>query len=99
MSGVTVYCASHHANHQLTGRDAEDLIHGLIAEFVDEAMSAEVRPGYEREFGDPVTQTYAECPLEMISYMRDGEAYAEHLEAMRESRLHVAALHRSAVTS
>lgn len=83
MSALTIYCAHHGRNHSLTGREAEDLIQALIAQWADEAAA----PSGVYLDDDPTTLAYSFCPIEDLSTLRGSECYGEHLEAMRESRL------------
>lgn len=82
---MLIYCSAHRANHALTGRELEDLVHGLTAALSD----AETAPPDERLHADdePWAFIVGFCPAEAVRNYRDVELYGEHLESMWESRL------------
>lgn len=85
MSGVTLYCLKCHKNHHLTAGEAEIVICTLAAEWGDAVADLEPSPAYPNESGWAITADW--CAVEHLRWVRDPEAYAEHIEQAIESRL------------
>lgn len=84
MSGVTLYCYYCRTNHHLTASEAEVVIHTLVAEWAEAVVDTEFNPSYSGESGTDVT--YGWCARNHLAWVRDPEAYAEHIEQAVESR-------------